>query len=644
MAAKKKSGTRTRKKSGGKIIAWLLVILLIAGVGVFAASRYYMVLGGHFYRKDVTELDVRGEDISAERYEELREQMPDAQIFWDVPLSCGSFDAAAKSISLSSFTAEDVELLGYFTGLESVDATAADLTAEDFRTLQDALPGCAVRWSVPVGSERFPSDAEEITLAALSEEDLDQLDHFENLKKVDARGCADYDAILALREARPDLELLWQVPLGGASYPQDTAEIRLDDPSVTAEALSAALAYLPEVTAVDAPKNSWTDAEKKTLLSDWPEIAFKWPVKIAGKEYDGTETEIDLSGTALAAKDLEDLRDNGSFLPGLTRVDLTGTGVSPEDVLPVKEALPDTDFVFDFELYGVKINTMDEFIDFTGKSMESPDKVESILPLMPNLAKVDMSDCGISDEDMDALNKRHDNVRFVWTMHITRYNIRTDDVGFIGSMEHYGAFDANTIRKLIYCEDMICLDLGHRIPFDDLSFLYEMPQVKYLVLADCRTYDISPIGSLKNLIYLEMIISYATDLTPLTECPNLVDVNVSFCNNTKKDTNFEIFTSMADRWQRLWYSSYMLSDAQKKQLVEKMPNTEIYVVYAITDATGGTWRYNAHYYEMRDLLNMYYMGGYGGRQYTRTIDGVEEPLDAEFLANQRLPDFSKMRY
>ena len=158
-------------------------------------------------------------------------------------------------------------------------------------------------------------------------------------------------------------------------------------------------------------------------------------------------------------------------------------------------------------------------------------------------------------------------------MHITRYNIRTDDVGFIGSMEHYGAFDASTIRKLIYCEDMICLDLGHRIPFDDLSFLYEMPQVKYLVLADCRTYDITPIGSLKNLIYLEMILSYATDLTPLTECTNMVDVNVSFCNNTKKDTNFEIFTSMADRWQRLWYSSYMLSDAQKKELQEKIDET-----------------------------------------------------------------------
>ena len=98
-----------------------------------------------------------------------------------------------------------------------------------------------------------------------------------------------------------------------------------------------------------------------------------------------------------------------------------------------------------------------------------------------------------------------------------------------------------------------------------------------------------------------------------------------------------------DQLERLWYSSYMISDKKKAELKELMPNTEIYVVYAITDATGGGWRYNAHYYEMRDLLNMYYMGDYGGRQFSRIIDGVEEPLDPEFLENQRLPDFSKMR-
>ncbi len=638
------SKTGKKNKSGAKVLSLLLILVLILGIGAFVASRYYMVVGGHLLRKDADELDLRGEEISAETYQEIQAKMPDADILWDVPLSGGAFSRDAQSISISAFAPEDIEKLSYFTSLRSVDATAADMTAEDYELLAQALPDCEIRWSVPVGGDRFASDAREITLTGLSAADLGSFDCFDGLETVDARACTDYEAILALQEKLPETEILWQVPLAGTTYLKDATEILIDDPAVTAQEVNEALKMLPAAAVVDAPVNTWTDQQKQQLIADWPQISFQWPVTIAGIKFDGTETAADFSGRSLSASDLAELRSSGKNLPGLQKVDLTGTGVSLEDVLALKEAIPQADFLFDFELYGVPINSMDTFIDFTGKTMESPDTVESILPLMPCLEKVDMSDCGISDEDMDALNKRHDDVRFVWTMHITRYNIRTDDVGFIGSMEHYGAFDATTIRKLIYCEDMICLDLGHRIPFDDLSFLYEMPQVQYLVLADCRTYDISPIGSLKDLCYLEMILSYATDLSPLQNCPKLVDLNVCFCNNTDKDKNFEVFSAMSGQLERLWYSSFMIAEKQRAELQEKMPNTEIHCIYAITDATGQRWRYSKHYYEMRDLLNMFYMGDYGGRQYTKTIDGVEIPLDPEFIANQRLPDFSKMRY
>ena len=37
---------------------------------------------------------------------------------------------------------------------------------------------------------------------------------------------------------------------------------------------------------------------------------------------------------------------------------------------------------------------------------------------------------------------------------------------------------------------------------------------------------------------------------------------------------------------------------------------------------------------------MIYMGDYGGRQYTKIINGQEIPLSKEFLATQREPDWS----
>ena len=59
---------------------------------------------------------------------------------------------------------------------------------------------------------------------------------------------------------------------------------------------------------------------------------------------------------------------------------------------PVCEKYPAVDFAFTFELYGVPISTEDTLLDFTGIEMESTEPVESILPVMHKLEKVDMSD------------------------------------------------------------------------------------------------------------------------------------------------------------------------------------------------------------------------------------------------------------
>ena len=44
---------------------------------------------------------------------------------------------------------------------------------------------------------------------------------------------------------------------------------------------------------------------------------------------------------------------------------------------------------------------------------------------------------------------------------------------------------------------------------------------------------------------------------------------------------------------------------------------------------------------MRDLLGVFYMGGLGGRQYSKIIDGVEYPLSEEFLAQQKNVVYAK---
>lgn len=627
-----RAGTR---RAGKKL--WILIpviaVLVIAAALVWLNSVY--VYAGGLHRRDSAQIDLRGKSISEERYLRLREQLPDCKIYWDVPIGGAVIDCESTAIVLTSLTEEDVARLAFFPALAELDLTAADVSPERFDAVRAAYPALSVRWSIPIGASRYPSDAESITLTDFTVSELPLFDYFTALRSADARGCACYDALLALREKYPALKLEWQVLLGSTEYLDSASEIAVDDISITPDALREALRYLPAAQTVSFPACPWSETEKNALRAEFPTVAFVWPEEILGDTYPSDTAELSFAGRTFSEADVAELSEKLASLPKLTRVDLTGTGVTVEQMTPVCEKYPAVDFAFTFELYGVPISTEDTLLDFTGIEMESTEPVESILPVMHKLEKVDMSDCGFSDEEMDALNKKYENVRFVWTLHIDEqhYDVRTDATGFIASFDFYGILTPESLHRFKYCRDMLCADFGHRITFQDMSALSEMPQLKYLLLADCWSQDITPVGTLENLIYFEMVLGLAKDLTPLLNCKNLLDLNVCFCYYTDPETNLAVFKQMT-QLERLWISYWMIPEGTEQELREALPNTEIVLVREKNDATAFGWRFHKRYYEMRDLLGVFYMGELGGRQYSKIIDGVEYPLSEEFLAQQ----------
>ena len=206
---------RAGTRRGGKKL-WILIpviaVLIIAAALVWLNSVY--VYAGGLHRRDSAQIDLRGKSISEERYLRLREQLPDCKIYWDVPIGGAVIDCESTAIVLTSLTEEDVARLAFFPALAELDLTAADVSPERFDAVRAAYPALSVRWSIPIGASRYPSDAESITLTDFTVSELPLFDYFTALRSADARGCACYDALLALREKYPALELEWQVPLG----------------------------------------------------------------------------------------------------------------------------------------------------------------------------------------------------------------------------------------------------------------------------------------------------------------------------------------------------------------------------------------------------------------------------------------------
>ena len=268
-------------------------------------------------------------------------------------------------------------------------------------------------------------------------------------------------------------------------------------------------------------------------------------------------------------------------------------------------AYPNVKFVWSFDVCGVSATSMDTELNLSGVQMESVEEVESALKYFYDLQKVEMCECGIPSEEMDALWKRHPETRFVWMVQVGVCNLRTDITSFMPyqfGYDGYSKLKDKHMGELKYCVDLVCMDLGH-MAISDYSFLNYMPNMKYLILADTDGTDFSVLANLKELVYLELFMTKFDQAEVLTGLTKLEDLNLG----TSKIDNIEPLKEMT--WlKHLWMPATLkVSGTEKQELVDALPDTVIN--YKGSGSTGNGWREIPNYYAMRDLLNMSYMKG-----------------------------------
>ena len=346
---------------------------------------------------------------------------------------------------------------------------------------------------------------------------------------------------------------------------------------------------------------------QQALSERFPAVTFRWDTLLLGRVIPCHTKILSLAGTPLSAADLEEIRMAAAFLPELEQIDLSGCGLTDEELLALDRSLGDTDVVWPIPVYGVEHLSTDTEIDISGvRVRDNAAALEELMPLFSHLEKVVMSGCGLSNEEMDALNKKYEDVRFVWSVYFSIWSLRTDATNFICART---VNDAPLVswqcEVLRYCPDLIALDFGHK-NLTDLSFLYDLPKLQYLILVENDINDITPIGSLKELKYLEVFWTKIEDLSPLINCTNLQDLNICYIY-CKPDKAYDTLMQMP--WlERLWYCGNYLTAEQVADLKANMPQCEMFLE-PHAESTGGGWREHEHYYQMRDVFEMYYMPG-----------------------------------
>ena len=391
-----------------------------------------------------------------------------------------------------------------------------------------------------------------------------------------------------LRQELPGCEILWDVPFQGQRYSSDTKTISVSSLSREDVAQLDYLTDLETVTATDC-----TDyAQLMELKERRTSVLVTYRVILGGIPY-----ERDTESLTLTDADFGELAERLRYLPELEQVHFIQPDMLPEELLALRENYPDVRFTWEKDVLGVTCRDDVTELDFSGTELENTEEIESLMAYFPQLEKLILCDCGLDNETMAAYRQRvREAYKVVWSIRIQTLTIRTDELTFM-PVKHDLFVNDSHLGDLKYCEDMICVDVGH-MGVTNIDWVWYMPHLQFLTLADTDVADIEAIGSLKELIYLELFKTKVSDYTPLLGCTALEDVNLAF---TYGDA--AVFAQMT--WlKNLWVNQCGVDGATRQLLEESLPDTHI--EFDSGWHLGGSWRGVRNYFRMRDVLEMPY--------------------------------------
>lgn len=540
---------KTRKRMGAVLAMAAVVLGVLGAMGGYFFCRNYRVLAGKPYLKTAEVLDLSG--VQGVEFDRLRD----------------------------------------FPQLKTLDARGTGMDVASYRMLREANPDCTITWDIPFQGRFLPQDTQEVTVASLTAEEAQALALVPGLLQVDGLECRDYDALELLVDLRPDCQVNYRVDLGGLRWGPGVRSIELQH--ADAEELAKNLPHLPAVETILLKTALPDPALVSRLQREFPQIGLFYALEDRDVPLDAKATMLSLNQCPLT---LELAQKLIQCYPELQEAELLECGLEEEELRQLCDDNPQVFFLWEGSFGPVQLRTDAVEADLSGIPVTDLEALEQALPYYPKLQKVDLSDCGLENEELDALNKRHEDVRFVWTVSVGKVRVRTDSLFFApvktGQTVYEGQLD-----NLRYCPDVIAVDVGH-MPLKTCDWVRYFPKLQYLIIADTGISDITPLADCENLIFLEMFITLCRDYSPLQQCKKLEDLNLCYTYGPADPVREMTWL------KRLWWDGIRYND---KDIADSLPNTEVNLDSG--SSTGGGWREGDHYREQRDILGMAYLHG-----------------------------------
>ncbi|MBQ9902410.1 MAG: hypothetical protein IJM51_08540 [Clostridia bacterium] len=328
-AQKKNHSGKNVFKKGLVLVAGIFLAVIVSGV-VYLSTHAILgeLFGKHeFYSLNATEIDLSGSDftdysqlsritslevvnltnspfsrlsdlyacknlkeviladrvLSPENCIEFYKRLPDALLVCRVDINGQIYDSGITEIKLHSANPESIKDYAALCRLAKIDLTEAAVSIETLKAAFDSFPDCTILANVALNGSEYKSDIEYIKLkGVLSDQDVQAMAFFRNLKKIDVVACKNPEILDQFISDNPDIKISVPYNLLGKTVGTEDEVVDLRGNKYTLsqvqDALKQALPKLKSLKKIDMCGCGLNNKEMEKLCEAYPDIKFVWMI------------------------------------------------------------------------------------------------------------------------------------------------------------------------------------------------------------------------------------------------------------------------------------------------------------------------------------------------------------------------------
>lgn len=243
----------------------------------------------------------------------------------------------------------------YSRDIQTLDLRGQDISLSKYNSIRRRLPDCQILWDIPIQGNAYPQDTTTLTLTDLTGEEAQLLSFLPQLQTLDLRGCTNYELMQSIQQTYPNLQVLYTVTFGGKTYEQNAQVLYVTE--IHPEELSL-LDYLPQLSQINVV--SCADSVLVQSLEDICRLRqIPMQIMIGDIGYDRSLTTLTLK--KVEESDLPVLQ----LFPNLTKIDLIDPAASAESLRQLRLDFPNAAIHWTKNLLGVALNENMTSLDLT---------------------------------------------------------------------------------------------------------------------------------------------------------------------------------------------------------------------------------------------------------------------------------------